>query len=69
MVVEYGLSVGNGEERERLWEDLDRIVDSVRNECRLCVLGYLNRWIRDKVRAGITCALEFQERMIMEEEV
>ena len=30
-------------------------------------MGDLNRWIGDRVRAGITDALEFQERMVMEE--
>ena len=51
---------GNGEERERFWNDLEKIVDRVRNRYRLCVLGDMNGWIGDR--------MEFQERMIMEEE-
>ena len=52
----YGPHKGNGEERERFWNDLNRTLDSVRNEYRLYVLGDLNGWIRDRVRAGITGA-------------
>ena len=43
MVVGYDPNVGIGEERERFWSDL-------------CMLGDLNEWIRDRVRAGITGA-------------
>ena len=32
-------------------------MDRVGNRYRLCVLGDLNRWIRDRMRAGITVAL------------
>ena len=31
MVVGYGPSEGDGEERERLWNDMDKILDSVGN--------------------------------------
>ena len=54
MVVGYSLNEGNGEERERFWNDLDRNVDAVGNGYRLCMLRDLNGWIRDRVRAGIT---------------
>ena len=40
MVVGYRLSEGNGEERDRFWNDMDRIVDS--NGYRLCIVGDLN---------------------------
>ena len=42
MVVTYNFSEGNGEERERLRNDLDKTVDRVGNGYRLCVLGDLN---------------------------
>ena len=41
---------------KRCWNDMDRTVDRVENEYRLCVLGDLNGWIGDRVRAGITGA-------------
>ena len=33
---------------------MDRTLDSVGNEKRLCILGDLNRWIGDRARAGVT---------------
>ena len=33
---------------------MDKILDRVGNRYRLCILGDLNGWIRDRVRAGIT---------------
>ena len=54
LVVEYGPNEGVGEERERLWNDMDR--NRVGNGYRLSMPGYLNGWIRDRVRAGITGA-------------
>ena len=56
MVVEYGPNEGIGEERERFWNDIDRTMGRVGNGYRLCVLGDLNGWIEDIVRAGITGA-------------
>ena len=56
VVVGYGPNEGIGEEREKFWNDLDRTVDRVGNGYRLCVLGDLNRWIGDRVRASITSA-------------
>ena len=41
-LVVHGPNEGDAEERERLWIDLDRVVDSVDNGYRLCVLGYFN---------------------------
>ena len=38
----YGPNEGIGEESERFWNNLDRTVDRVGNEYRLCVLGHLN---------------------------
>ena len=37
----YGLNEVDGEEKERLWNDLDKVVDRIGNEYRLCVLGDL----------------------------
>ena len=48
---------GNGEERERFWNGLDRTVDRVGNGYRLCVLRDLKGWIGDRVRTGITFSL------------
>ena len=53
MVVGYGPSEGIGEERERIWNDIDRTMDRIGNGYRLCLLGDLNRWIGDR---GITGA-------------
>ena len=47
-------SEGNGEERGKFWNDLDRIMDRVGSGYRLCFLGDLNGWIGDRARAGIT---------------
>ena len=47
---------------------MDRTLDSVGNEYKLCILGDLNGWIGDRTRVGMTGLLEFQERMIMIEE-
>ena len=60
MVVGYSPNEEIGEEKERFWNDLDRIVDRVRNGYRLCMLGDLNGWIGNRLRASITGALEFQ---------
>ena len=49
----YGPSEGDGNERDRFWNYLDRIVDSTGNGYILCILGDMNGWIRGKVRAGI----------------
>ena len=56
VVVGYSSNEGIGEKRKRFWNDMDRTVDRVGNGCRLCVLGDLNGWIGDRVRAGITVA-------------
>ena len=42
--------------KERFWNDIDRTLDSIRNEYRLCILGDLNGWIGDRKRVGITSA-------------
>ena len=41
VMVVHGPNEGNGEEKERFWNYLDRIVDRVGNGFRLCVLGDL----------------------------
>ena len=51
-VLVYSPTEREGEERERFWNDLDR----VGNGYRLCVLGYLNGWVGYKVRESITDA-------------
>ena len=44
----------DGEERDRFWNDMDRTLDSVGNRYRLCILGDINGWIRDRTRGGKT---------------
>ena len=39
----YGPYEGDGEERERFWNDMDRTMDRVGNGYRLCMLIDLNR--------------------------
>ena len=58
MVVGYGPNEGNSEERERFWNDMDRVLDRVGNGYRLCVMGDLNGWVGDWVTMGITSAFE-----------
>ena len=53
----------NGEERERFWNNVER----VGNGYRLCMLGDLNGWIGDRVRIDITGAFGFPEKIRMEE--
>ena len=53
-VVGYGPNEGDGEEKDRFWKEMDRIVDRVRNGYRLCILGDLNGWLGNRKRAGIT---------------
>ena len=36
---------------------MDRTMDSIGNEYRLCFLGDLNGWTGDKTRAGVTGAI------------
>ena len=52
----YSSNKGIGEERERFWNDMDKTMDRVGNGYRLCVMGDLNGWVGDRVRAGITGA-------------
>ena len=68
MVVGYGHNEGVVEERDRFWNDIERILYCVGNGYRLCMLRNLNGWIGYETRAGITGALEFQEKTIMAEE-
>ena len=68
MVVGYSPNAGDGEERNRFWNDMDKTLYGVENGYRLCILGDLNGWIGDRTRAGITILFEFQARMIMVEE-
>ena len=42
VVVGYSPNEGDGEERDRFWNDMDRTLDSVGNVYRLCILGDLN---------------------------
>ena len=55
-MVGYSPNEGDGKERDRFWNDMDRTLDSVENGYRLRILGYLNGWIGDRVRASITGA-------------
>ena len=65
MVAVYESIKAEIEERERFWSNLDRIVDREGNGYKLCVLCDLNGWVGDRLRAGITGGLDFQEKMIM----
>ena len=69
VVVGYGRNEGSSEEREKFWNDLDRNMDKVGDGYRSCVLGDLNGWIGDRVRASILVLLEFQWRKKMGEEL
>ena len=40
-----GLNEGDGEERDRFLNDMNRTLDGVANGYRLCILGDLNGWI------------------------
>ena len=51
MVVGYNPSDGDGEERERFWNELDRVVDRVGNGYRLC--ARISEYM-DRVRVDIT---------------
>ena len=50
----YGATEGEDEEMERFRNDLNRVLDRVGNGCKLWVLGDLNDWVADRLRAGIT---------------
>ena len=52
MVVGYG-PIEDDEERERSWNYLDRVVDRVDNEYRLCVQGDLNGCVGDRMSVSI----------------
>ena len=56
MVVGYSSSEGENEERDRFWKGMDRIVDSVKDGYRLCIMGDLNGYKGDRTKAGITGA-------------
>ena len=43
----YGPNKGDGEERDRFWNDMDKNLDIVENGYRLCILGDLKGWIGD----------------------
>ena len=56
VVVRYVPKERDGEERDRFWNAMDRILDSVGNGYRLCILRDLSGWIGDRTSAGITGA-------------
>ena len=43
---------------------MNRILDGVENVYRLCILGDLNGWVRDRTRVGITGAFGVPGEMI-----
>ena len=53
VVVGYSSNERDGEERDRFW---NRTLDSIGNRYRLCILGHLILWIRDRTRGSITGA-------------
>ena len=56
MALGYSPNEGIGEERKRFWNVMDRTMGRVQNGYRLCMLGELNGWNGDRVKAGITGA-------------
>ena len=54
IVVVYDPTEKNIEEKEKLWSDLERVVDRLDTEYRLYLLGDLNGWVRDRMRLSIT---------------
>ena len=51
-----GPNEGVNEERDRFWNNMDRTTDRVLNWYRLGLLGDLNGWIGDRLRASISGA-------------
>ena len=47
VVVGYGPSEGDAEERDRIWNNMDRIQGRAGNGYRLCILGDINQWMGD----------------------
>ena len=60
-MVGCGPNEGDGKERDRLWNDMDRILDRIGNGYRLCIQGDLNGWIGYRTRAAITGAFRVPE--------
>ena len=56
VVVGYCPNEGDGEERNRVWNNMDRNLDSVGDGYSLCILEDLNGWIGDRMGNGITRA-------------
>ena len=54
MVVAYNSTKLEVEESEKFWNDVDRVVDRIGNGYILYLLGYLDRWIGDMLKADIT---------------
>ena len=48
----YGPTEGDDEDREKFWNDLDRVLDKVCNRYRLCMMGDLNGWVGDRRDEG-----------------
>ena len=61
VVLGCGPSEGDGEERDRFWNEIGKILDRVGNRYRLCILGGLNGWIGDRTRVGITSVFGVSE--------
>ena len=53
-MVVYGPTVRDAKEREKFWNDLNRIVGRVSNGYRLYGLRDLNGWVGDRMKPGIT---------------
>ena len=68
VVVGYVSNEGDGEERNRFWNEMDRVLDRVGNGYMLCILGDLNGWIGDRVKGSITGVFGIPGEMIMVEE-
>ena len=63
----FGPNERNGEEKDRFWNDFDRIVDRVGNGYRLFMLGNLNRWVRVVITGAFTVPREnYNGRKVIE---
>ena len=56
MVVGYSPNEGDGEERDKFWNDMERTLNSIGNGYRLCILKDLNEGIGDRTRTSLTSA-------------
>ena len=59
-MVDHGPTENDVEERERFWEDIDRVFDRNSNGYALFVLGDMNVWVGDMMRGPFLVSLVFR---------